>query len=60
MGVYARATDSGKRDAINALPFAKASPPDHVLSLHPEVGAQNRAQLSESPIKTLKNKGKLA
>lgn len=31
MRVYARATDQGMRAAVSALPFAKASPPDHVI-----------------------------
>jgi hypothetical protein len=31
MGVYARATDRAKRDAISALPFAKVSAPGHVI-----------------------------
>jgi integrase len=33
MKVYAKATDRSLRDAVNALPFAKASNPDHVLSI---------------------------
>jgi integrase len=33
MDVYAKATERGKRAAINALPFAKASDPAHVISL---------------------------
>jgi integrase len=33
MRVYAKATDRSMRDAINALPFAKATAPDHVLSM---------------------------
>ncbi len=48
MGVYAKATDRSKRDAISALPFAKASGPDHVLSVaeHSECKkAQESAQV---------------
>ena len=33
MRVYAKATDRSMRDAVNALPFAKATAPDHVLSI---------------------------
>lgn len=33
MRVYAKATDRAMRDAINALPFAKATAPTHVLSI---------------------------
>lgn len=33
MGTYAKATERAKRDAVSALPFAKASSPAHVLSL---------------------------
>ncbi len=33
MRVYAKATDRSMRDAINALPFATATAPDHVLSI---------------------------
>jgi hypothetical protein len=33
MRVYAKATDRSMRDAINALPFATATAPSHVLSL---------------------------
>lgn len=33
MRVYAKVTDKSMRDAVNALPFAKASAPDHVLSI---------------------------
>lgn len=33
MRVYAKATDRSMRDAINALPFASASAPDHVLTI---------------------------
>jgi integrase len=33
MRVYAKATDRSMRDAVNALPFAKATAPDHVLAL---------------------------
>ena len=32
MRVYAKATDRSMRDAINALPFATATAPDHVLT----------------------------
>jgi integrase len=35
MRVYAKATDRSMRDAINALPFAKATTPDHVLTMIP-------------------------
>jgi integrase len=31
MGVYARATEHSKREAISALPFAVASPPKHLI-----------------------------
>ena len=44
MNTYARATDSGKRAAINALPFAKASAPDHIVS----VSVQNVAKAGSS------------
>jgi integrase len=33
MRVYAKATDRSMRDAVNALPFAKATAPDHVLRI---------------------------
>jgi integrase len=33
MGVYAKATDSAKREAIGALPFAKVTAPAHIVSL---------------------------
>jgi integrase len=33
MRVYAKATDRSMRDAINALPFARASVPNHVLAI---------------------------
>lgn len=33
MGVYAKATEKAKRDAVSALPFAKASPPEHVIPM---------------------------
>ena len=33
MGVYAKATDQSKRNAINALPFAVLTAPDHVISV---------------------------
>lgn len=33
MGVYAKATDRSKREVVSALPFAKSSTPDHVISL---------------------------
>jgi integrase len=36
MGVYAKATERSKRDAISALPFAKASAPVHVVSMDPK------------------------
>lgn len=31
MGIYAKATEYAKRDAVNALPFATSSTPNHVL-----------------------------
>lgn len=31
MSVYAKATESGKRAAVSALPFANASPPEHLI-----------------------------
>jgi integrase len=33
MRVYAKATDRSMREAVNALPFATATAPDHVLSM---------------------------
>ena len=33
MKVYARATESGKRSAVNALPFASSSTPAHIVSV---------------------------
>lgn len=33
MKVYAKATDRAKRQAISALPFAKASAPEHIVSI---------------------------
>lgn len=33
MGVYAKATDRAKRETINALPFATASGPKHVVTM---------------------------
>jgi integrase len=34
MRVYAKATDRSMREAINALPFAKATAPSHVLTMN--------------------------
>lgn len=34
MGTYAKATERAKRDAVSALPFAKASSPAHIISLN--------------------------
>jgi hypothetical protein len=42
MRVYAKATDRSMRDAINALPFATATAPDHVLTI-----ADNGQDLSQ-------------
>jgi len=39
MGVYAKATDRAKRDAIGALPFAKITDPEHVVQLRPAASA---------------------
>jgi integrase len=36
MGVYAKATEKSKREAVSALPFATASAPKHVLAIDPE------------------------
>jgi integrase len=33
MGTYAKATERAKRDAVSALPFAKASSPAHIVSI---------------------------
>jgi integrase len=46
MRVYAKTTDRSMRDAINALPFASASAPDHVLSIAGDgaVSGQDLAQ----------------
>lgn len=35
MGVYAKATERAKRDAIAALPFGKCTPPEHIVSFPP-------------------------
>lgn len=35
MGVYAKSTERSKRDAVGALPFAKVSPPAHVVPAKP-------------------------
>lgn len=42
MGVYARANDRAKRDAVSALPFAKSSEPERVLRLHKAIETQSR------------------
>jgi integrase len=34
MGVYAKATERSKRAAVDALPFASATAPDHILAVH--------------------------
>jgi integrase len=48
MNVYGKATDSGKRAAINALPFAKATQPTHLIPMHNEHGMHaNRFAASE-------------
>ena len=36
MGIYAKATDRGKREAVNSLPFATATAPSHVFELKPK------------------------
>ena len=63
MGVYAKATESAKRSAITALPFAQSSGPAHVLTLDPTKGtksAQESAQVSGATVLPLKNKAKMA
>lgn len=47
MQVYAKATDRSKREAVNALPFAKATAPTHVLVINPEdaISGQDLAQI---------------
>ncbi len=39
MGVYARATDRAKRQAIASLPFARISAPDHLVAIDPAASA---------------------
>jgi integrase len=56
MKIYAKATDRGKRNAINSLPFAAASGPAHVVPMQSPKQAQNLSQLSETPTKPLENK----
>ncbi len=59
MSVYARATERSKRAAIGALPFAKASGPDHVLNVadHSEdESAQEIAQLVSADDKSCDTK----
>jgi integrase len=47
MRVYAKATDRTLRDAVNALPFAKASAPAHVLTVVSEpIAGQNSGNCS--------------
>jgi integrase len=60
MSVYAKATDRGKRDAINSLPFATVTPPEYVVSISDAAGVQNGVQVSGSAIKPLENKGNMA
>jgi hypothetical protein len=54
MKVYAQATDRSLRGAINALPFAKATTPAHMLAIDPKQAisgqdlAQNYPKLSEA------------
>lgn len=57
MGIYTKATDRAKRDAITALPFAKASQPKHVVSIPSTEGAQKGEQVSLTSTKRRKNSG---
>jgi integrase len=47
MKVYAKATDRSLREAVNALPFATATAPDHVLAIgqNEAVSGQDLAQI---------------
>jgi len=55
MNVYAKATERSKRAASGAIPFAKASGPDHVLSVSDHSGYKS-AQVIQTPTKHLKIK----
>lgn len=50
MNIYGKATDIGKRAAINALPFAKAVQPEHLIPLQNEhkVHASGNAPQAEA------------
>ena len=63
MNVYAKATERSKRAAIGSIPFAKASGPDHVLSVSDHSGyksAQESAQVIPITTKPLKIKAQTA
>jgi len=48
MDVYAKATDAGRRKAINALPFASMAAPDHIVPMvSPVVTAQPKVEGGE-------------
>jgi integrase len=49
MGVYARATERSKRDAIGVLPFAKVSAPDHVIAVQTERRARTSSDIASQP-----------
>lgn len=41
MKVYARATEHGKRSAVNALPFASTTAPAHIVSVQKALTRRN-------------------
>ena len=47
MKVYARATEQGKRSAVNALPFASTTAPAHVIQV--QKAHRARTSSAESP-----------
>jgi integrase len=49
MTVYAKATERAKRDAISALPFAKASVPEHVVAFPGQSGIPAHTSSESSP-----------
>lgn len=50
MGVYARVTDCGKRDAIGALPFTKVTAPEHIIPVQNAHSARTSNKEDAQPI----------
>ena len=53
MNVYNRVSDGSKRDAVSALPFAKASTPDHILTI------QSGTDMAQASGKAANTQGKV-